>query len=185
MVGLTIRLMGNPEITIDQRPLSFRTREELAILIYLLVERGMHGRESLMALLWPDRPAKKATNTLRGILSRLRNALQPAGQFILSQAGNIGFDFEGAFDLDLDWLATGVLPETPPELLNAIQDLDRGEFLATLSDLERRCGNLPEAEMLIEQAHEVIGYIAENAGSNALRDSFLAQPAVARVVAEI
>jgi predicted ATPase/DNA-binding SARP family transcriptional activator len=129
MVGLTVRLMGNPEITVGQRPLSFRTRKELAILIYLLVEGGMHSRESLMTLLWPDSPAKNATVTLRGALSRLRNSLGPAGQFILSQAGKVGFDFEGSFDLDLDWLAAGILPQTPPNELSAILNLDRGEFL--------------------------------------------------------
>jgi hypothetical protein len=32
------------------------------------------------------------------------------------------------------------------------------------------------------QAREIVCYIAENAGSDALRDSFLAQPSVARVL---
>ncbi len=90
-----------------------------------------------MTLLWPDTPARNATNTLRGALSRLRNSLQPAGQFILSQAGKVGFDFEGSFDLDLNWLAAGALPETSPERLSAILGLDRGEFLAGF--------NLPDA----------------------------------------
>jgi hypothetical protein len=45
MVGLTIRLMGNPEITIGQRPLSFRTRKELAILIYVLNVEHPHFQQ--------------------------------------------------------------------------------------------------------------------------------------------
>jgi DNA-binding SARP family transcriptional activator len=134
---LSMRLLGNPEITSGGQALSFRTRKVLALLIYLVVEGGMHSRESLMALFWPDSPAEDATVTLRGVLSRLRNSLQPAGQFILSQAGNVGFDFDGSFDLDLRWLSAAVLPEAPPDDLSAILELDRGEFLAGF--------NLPDA----------------------------------------
>ncbi len=56
------------------------------------------------------------------------------------------------------------------------------QILATLSDLERMSDDQPEAEKLGCQAREIVDHIAENAGSNALRDSFLAQPAVARVL---
>jgi DNA-binding SARP family transcriptional activator len=34
-----------------------------------------------MALLWPESPADSAAATLRGALSRLRQALQPAGEY--------------------------------------------------------------------------------------------------------
>jgi DNA-binding SARP family transcriptional activator len=134
---LSMRLLGNPEITAGGQELSFRTRKVLALLIYLVVEGGMHSRESLMALFWPDSPAENATVTLRGALSRLRNSLQPAGQFILSQAGSVGFDFVGSFDLDLRWLSAAVLLEAHPDNLDAILELDRGEFLAGF--------NLPDA----------------------------------------
>lgn len=133
MAALTLRLLGNPEVTVGQQPLSFPTRKVLALLIYLVVEGGMHSRESLMALLWPESPSKNAAVTLRGTLSRLRKSLQAAGQFLVSEAGKVGFDFEQSFDLDLAWLATAVLPEASPEDLPAILDLDRGEFLAGFS----------------------------------------------------
>jgi DNA-binding SARP family transcriptional activator len=134
---LSMRLLGNPEITAGGQALSFRTRKVLALLIYLVVEGGMHSRESLMALFWPESPAEHATVTLRGTLSRLRNSLQPAGQFILSQAGSVGIDFAGSFDLDLRWLSAAVLPEAHPDDLGAILEIDRGEFLAGF--------NLPDA----------------------------------------
>jgi predicted ATPase/DNA-binding SARP family transcriptional activator len=132
-----MRLLGNPEITAGEQALSFRTRKVLALLIYLVVEGGMHSRESLMALLWPDSPAEDATVSLRGALSRLRNSLKPAGQYILSQTGGVGFDFEGAIDLDLHRLSAAVLPEARPDDLSAILDIDRGEFIAGF--------NLPDA----------------------------------------
>jgi DNA-binding SARP family transcriptional activator/predicted ATPase len=133
MAPLTIRLLGSPEITVDQRPLSFRTRKVLALLIYLVTERGMHSRESLMALLWPESAAEQAAVTLRVTLSRLRRSLKPAGKFLMSGAGKVGFDLGGSIDLDLDWLETAVRPEKPAHDLTNILNLDRGEFLAGFS----------------------------------------------------
>jgi DNA-binding SARP family transcriptional activator len=65
MSPLIIRLLGNPEITFGGKPLSFRTRKALALLVYLTVEGGMHSREALMTLLWPETPALQASVTLR------------------------------------------------------------------------------------------------------------------------
>jgi hypothetical protein len=56
------------------------------------------------------------------------------------------------------------------------------QILATLSELEEGCGDKEAAKKLRSQAREVIEYIAENAGE--LRDAFLAQPAVAAILAE-
>lgn len=133
MAPLTIQLLGSPEITVGQQSLSFRTRKVLALLIYLVVEGGMHSREALMALLWPESSTENAAVTLRGTLSRLRKSLQPAGELILSQAGKVGFDFEGSFDLDISWLSEAILPETSPDSLAAILEIDRGEFLSGFS----------------------------------------------------
>jgi tetratricopeptide (TPR) repeat protein len=58
------------------------------------------------------------------------------------------------------------------------------QILAELSDLEEMHGNELEAEKLRCQAGEIIGFIADNAGSQELRDSFLAQPVVARILSE-
>jgi DNA-binding SARP family transcriptional activator len=130
MAPLTIRLLGTTEVRFGERPLSFRTRKVLALLVYLAVERGSHGRGSLMALLWPESPADSAAASLRVALSRLRQALRPAGDAIVTEAGQVGIDPDFAVDLDLDWLAAAARPETPPEELGHILDIDRGEFLA-------------------------------------------------------
>jgi len=71
MDSLVIHLLGNPEIRLGEQPLSFRTRKVLALLVYLVMERGMHSRESLMALLWPESSQSSAAATLRTTLSRL------------------------------------------------------------------------------------------------------------------
>jgi DNA-binding SARP family transcriptional activator len=136
MAQLTIRLLGSPEITIEGQPVSFRTRKVLALLVYLAAEGGMHSREALMTLLWPENPTQNASSTLRVTLTRLRQALRPAGDILFTAGGKVGFDPNFSADLDLAWLATAVLPETQPDSLMSILDIDRGEFLAefNLSD---------------------------------------------------
>ncbi len=86
-----------------------------------------------MALLWPETPAPKASVSMRVTLSRLRQALQPAGDILITTKGQVGFDFSCPADLDLDWLSTAVLPETSSEELAAILEIDRGEFLVGFS----------------------------------------------------
>lgn len=129
MTPLRIRLLGVPEVSCGKRPLSFRTRKVLALLIYLVAESGMHSRESLMALLWPEAEAHNAAATLRATLSRLRRSLRPAGEFLLTESGKVGFDFDGALDLDLDWLAAAISAKASPRELRAIMAYDRGDFL--------------------------------------------------------
>lgn len=133
MTKLAIRLLGTPEIAYGEQLLSFPTRKVLALLIYLVVEKGMHRRESLMALLWPETEAQKAAVTLRTTLSRLRRALQPVGDVLVFEAGKVGIDPDAALDVDLGWLATAVHPDISPGDLAFILDLDRGEFLAGFS----------------------------------------------------
>jgi DNA-binding SARP family transcriptional activator len=93
----------------------------------------MLSRESLMALLWPESPANSAAASLRVTLSRLRHALQLAGDALITKSGNIGFDSNYIIDLDLDWLAAAAHPETSPDELSPILTVDRGEFLEGFS----------------------------------------------------
>ena len=70
-------------------------------------------------------------------MSRLRKALQPVDDALITEAGKVGFNTSHVTDFDLDWLAEAVLPETSPENLMGVLELDRGEFLEGFS--------LPEA----------------------------------------
>jgi DNA-binding SARP family transcriptional activator/tetratricopeptide (TPR) repeat protein len=133
MESLAIRLLGIPEIRLGEQPLSFRTRKVLALLIYLIVERGMHSRESLMAMLWPESSQRSAAAALRTTLSRLRRALGPAGGVLIAESGNVGFDTNCLIDLDLIWLRTDVDEDVPPDELRSLLTMDRGEFLEGFS----------------------------------------------------
>jgi len=129
MESLTIRLLGIPEIRLGDQALSFRTRKVLALLAYLAVERGLHSRESLMALFWPESPSNSAAASLRVTLSRLRQGLEQAGDILIAEAGNVRFDSNYPVDLDLDWLRIAALEDFPPDDLRLIVTVDRGEFL--------------------------------------------------------
>lgn len=130
---LKIRLLGSPEVLIDEQRLSFPTQKALALLIYLVVEGGMQSREKMMALLWPERPTEKANISLRTTLSRLRIALKPAGEFLISDGGKVGFDFAKPTDIDLVQLVTANQSELSPDELSNILELDRGDFLEGFS----------------------------------------------------
>lgn len=51
MGKLELSLLGTPQVRHAGRVLTFPTRKVLALLIYLVVEDGLHSREQLIALL--------------------------------------------------------------------------------------------------------------------------------------
>jgi DNA-binding SARP family transcriptional activator/tetratricopeptide (TPR) repeat protein len=133
MESLTIHLLGIPEIRLDEQVVSFRTRKVLALLVYLVTERSMHSRESLMAMLWPESSQSNAAASLRTTLSRLRKVLSSEGTVLITEAGNVGIDLNDSVNLDLDWLGTATKEDTPPDELRFILTVDRGEFLEGFS----------------------------------------------------
>jgi predicted ATPase/class 3 adenylate cyclase len=87
------------------------------------------------------------------------------------------------------WLAlqrTDKAKESLQEAKAVAEDIDERtilwQVLASLSDLELAGGDEGEARLLRGRAKEVIEYIAEHAGPDELRDSFLSQPAVAKLL---
>ena len=85
---LWLSFLGTFQVTWAHTPLEFATDPARALLAYLAVEAHLgprptgacwarpHPRETLAALLWPDRPQATAYSNLRQTLSRLRKALQ-------------------------------------------------------------------------------------------------------------
>ena len=54
MEPLILKLLGRPEVSCGGQPLRFRSRKELALLFYLATEGGLHPREKLATLFWPE-----------------------------------------------------------------------------------------------------------------------------------
>ncbi|QBD76155.1 hypothetical protein EPA93_09090 [Ktedonosporobacter rubrisoli] len=80
MSQLYLSLLGSPEIRHRKQEqdqvLKLPTRKVLALLIYLALEGGMHPREKLIALLWPDSDEAQGRTILRRTLALLREVLE-------------------------------------------------------------------------------------------------------------
>jgi hypothetical protein len=73
--GFAIYLLGAPRIERDGRPVELDTRKALALLAYLVVRGGIHQRDALAALLYPESDKTRARGALRRTLSTLHKGL--------------------------------------------------------------------------------------------------------------
>lgn len=106
MSDLNLGLLGPPEVRHDGRPVIFRTRKVLALLIYLAVEGRLHSREKLTALFWPESEEAQGRMLLRRSLLLLRQGLheeseQPGQTHILVERDALGCNFSSTLYLDL------------------------------------------------------------------------------------
>lgn len=145
MRELELRLLGVPQIFIDGRESTFRTRKALALLVYLAVEGGMHRRDKLAELLWPTSKSRGGRTALRSALARIRRALGegdtgPRDGLLKIEGDLLGVDVGPELDLDLDVLreasavarASRLGGEKDEVLIATLRSADaayRGEFL--------------------------------------------------------
>src|SRR5260370_6325799 len=103
MSRLRLAVHGTPQVCHGERVLAFSTRKVLALLVYLVVEKGMHSREKLTALLWPESEAREGGATLRSTIARLRAALDDSAghSHLIVERDALGFHFTSDVDLDL------------------------------------------------------------------------------------
>jgi DNA-binding SARP family transcriptional activator len=73
--SLKLKLFGPPQIELEGAPVQVDTRKAIALLAYLAIEGGSHGRESLAAFLWPEYEPSRAYANLRRTLWALNKAL--------------------------------------------------------------------------------------------------------------
>jgi len=74
------------------------------LLLYLAVERGLHPRSKLAALLWPDSEPHVASTALRNALALLRGLLDDADAqhtHLLSEHKLLGLNPQAPLELDL------------------------------------------------------------------------------------
>ena len=69
MGQLRLALLGAPLVHHADREIAFPTRKVLALLVYLAVEGGLHQREQLVGLLWPESDEDAGRATLRSSLA--------------------------------------------------------------------------------------------------------------------
>jgi len=143
MSALKIALLGPPEVHHLNRRLTFCERKVLALLAYLAAEGGMHERQKLTRLLWPERDMAHGRTALRIHLLHLRHMLEEdtsleCESHLLITNNTLGLDLASGIDLDLHaletaWRLVRVLPA--PETVHGevrralIAQLDRAAAL--------------------------------------------------------
>src|SRR2546430_7980711 len=108
---LRVAVLGSPEVFHDGSRLTFALRKAQALLIYLAVEGGMHSRNKLTALLWPDSDPRDARRSLRNGVRTLRSVLSDASTsphtHLISEGDLLGLNRQAPLELDLDVVQQG------------------------------------------------------------------------------
>jgi DNA-binding SARP family transcriptional activator/tetratricopeptide (TPR) repeat protein len=110
--------------TVGGTALVVDTRKATALLAYLAVEGGVHNRDSLAALLWPEYAPDRARAALRRTLSTLRSGL--GGRWVTVARDSVSLD---GGELDVDAFHRLAASDELPDL-EAAAALHRGPFLA-------------------------------------------------------
>src|SRR3989442_12219197 len=137
MSALKIALLGPPEVSHRDHRLTFPDSKGLALLAYLAVEGGVHERQKLTRLLWPESDMAHGRTALRITLLHLRRVLEEDASpereaHLRITHGTLGLDLALGIALDLHafettWKLVRVLPA--PE---AVQGEVRRTLIARL-----------------------------------------------------
>ncbi len=120
MSTLKIAMLGPPEVEHRGYQLTFSERKALALLAYLGAEGGMHERQRLTRLLWPESDMAHGRTMLRITLLHLRHILEEDASperesHLFITHDTLGLDLASGVDLDLHaleaaWKLVRVLP---------------------------------------------------------------------------
>ncbi len=129
---LRLKLLGAPQITLDDVPLTFKRRKAVALLAYLATTGRVHTREALASLLAGE------TDKDDQARSHLRNTLYDlcgqVGEYLLLTRETIALNPERPCWLDAEALQAAVMALRDPgayiDRLARAVDLYEGEFLA-------------------------------------------------------
>jgi predicted ATPase/DNA-binding SARP family transcriptional activator len=97
---LALHFLGTPQLSLDNSPLPVERRKAIALLAYLAVNRFMHSRETLSALLWPDYEQSKAFTNLRHTLWEIQQTI--GENWLDTSRDKIGLNNEANIWLDVD-----------------------------------------------------------------------------------
>jgi DNA-binding SARP family transcriptional activator len=140
------------------------------LLIYLAVEGGLHSRERLATLLWPDRDGQRARASLRRAISDLQTGLWDGASGIypshlVVDHQRIGLRASPELELDVEVIRaagavarmpTSVMPSQATDQLRTAASLYRGDLLDEFS-----VGDAPEFEAWATRQREVCRQRAE------------------------
>lgn len=129
MATLQLRLLGNPQIKLNEKPVKeLVSAKAQALLFYLAVTGASHSRQALAGLLWSDMPEEHARRNLRVSLTKLRTVL---GDFLEIRRRTLAFNQESDYEIDaLQFERFLNRPQLTKEQLKAGTALYQGDFLA-------------------------------------------------------
>lgn len=145
MGRLRLALLGPLEIWHADQRLTLSTHKAEALLVYLAVEGGLHSRERLATLLWPESDEERARGSLRSNLNFLRAGLPhgtDSAPHLTSERGLLGLDPSSGTELDLNDVeaayhlartASGGATDDELSLLRRAIGCSRGAFLEGFS----------------------------------------------------
>jgi DNA-binding SARP family transcriptional activator len=187
---LQINLLGVPDVCRDGVHRKVPMGKVLALLAYLALEGGLHPREEVVALLWPQAGEQEGRNSLRCNLTMLRKALgeQPGVPAVLRTVANtIGLE-PTAVLVDVHSLATTAalgrqgneVPDLRGQLEHAVAawhgPLLNGISLRDAPELETwLLGRREEAQQCMGEILARLASIYEEAGDLAAAVSTLEQ----------
>ena len=133
MRRVSLRLFGGFQARLEPGvSLTLPTKKAQALLAYLALRPDpAHPRDSLAALLWPDRSDEQARASLRHALYELRKALVTSPAVLLTEGDTVTVD-TSLIDLDVAAF-TRLLGEDTPEALAQAAALYRGDLLSGMS----------------------------------------------------
>ncbi len=140
---LKIALLGPPEVEHGDHRLTFPDRKALTLLAYLAAEGGVHERQKLTRLLWPESDMAHGRTALRITLLHLRHILEedasPEGaSHLLITHDTIGLDLASGIDLDLHALEAAwklvpvLLTPVAPRFIEGVQGEVRRALITRL-----------------------------------------------------
>lgn len=142
MSRLQVKVLGSPQVEIDDEIVQLKTQKAVALLLYLAVTAETQRRDTLATLLWPQFSQKKANASLRNALSTLKKAI--GSNWLHTDRYTIGLNWEANIEVDLiqfRQLLAAPIVKTPPNddptaqamhFAGAI-DLYRDDFLTGFS----------------------------------------------------
>ncbi len=137
---LKIALLGPPEVSHFDRRLMFPDRKALALLAYLATEGGMHERQRLSRLFWPESDSAHGRTALRITLLHLRRILEEDAategeSHLLITHDALGLNMGSGIDLDLNILQAAWSLARDQATLEEIQGEVRRTLIARLLEV--------------------------------------------------
>jgi DNA-binding SARP family transcriptional activator/exonuclease VII small subunit len=91
---LELALLGSPEVRLRGQLLNLPTRKALALLVYLACEPGVHPREKLASMLWPDNDETGGRTALRKALGFLTAEFEVRGKMLFLNVNRDALSFK-------------------------------------------------------------------------------------------